>query len=37
MNHISETDKIKLPENTIYIDTSIPSNELERIIINLIS
>ena len=37
MNHISETDKIKLPENTIYIDTSIPSNELEQIIINLIS
>ena len=37
MNHISETDKIILPEDTIYIDTFMPSDELEKIIINIIS
>ena len=35
MDHISETDSIKLPENTIYIDTSIPFTELKKIVIDL--
>lgn len=29
MNHISETDKLSLPENTIYIDTSIEYDKLK--------
>jgi cytidylate kinase len=29
MNHLSETDTLNLPENTIYIDTSIPFDELK--------
>ncbi len=35
MNHISETDSINLPENTIYIDTSIPYTDLKKIVIDL--
>ena len=35
MDHISETDSIKLPENTIYIDTSIPYIDLKKIVIDL--
>lgn len=35
MGHISETDSIKLPENTIYIDTSIPFTDLKKIVIDL--
>jgi cytidylate kinase len=35
MNHISETYSIKLPENTIYIDTSIPYTDLKKIVIDL--
>lgn len=37
MNHISETGKIILPGNIIYIDTSIPMEELKEKIIDLIS
>ena len=29
MNHKSETDNLKLPENTFYLDTSIEMNELK--------
>ena len=35
MNHLSETDTLNLPENTIYIDTSIPFNELKNKILRL--
>ena len=35
MNHRSETDSINLPENTIYIDTSIPYTDLKKIVIDL--
>ena len=35
MNHLSETDTLNLPENTIYIDTSIPFNELKNKILSL--
>ena len=35
MDHISETDSIKLPENTIYIDTSVPYTDLKKIVIDL--
>ena len=37
IDHISETDKINLPNDTIYIDTSINYDELENVIIDLIS
>ena len=37
MEHISETDKIELPENTIYIDTSINYEELKEKIRKIIS
>lgn len=37
MSHISETDKIELPENTIYIDTSINYNELKEKVRGIIS
>lgn len=37
MNHISETDKIKLPKNTIYIDTSIPISSLESRVFEILS
>ena len=36
MEHISETEKINLPENTIYIDTSIEYNELKNRIQSII-
>ena len=36
MNHISETDKLNLPENTIYIDTNIDKEKLESIVLNII-
>ena len=36
MNHISETDKLSLPENTIYIDTSIEYDKLKSKIKGLI-
>ena len=36
MEHVSETGELDLPGNVIYIDTSIPFEELERKIINLI-
>lgn len=35
MNHISETGSIQLPENTIYIDTSIPYTDLRKLVIDL--
>ena len=35
MNHLSETDTLNLPENTIYIDTSIPFDELKNKILSL--
>ena len=35
MNHISETGSIHLPENTIYIDTSIPYTDLRKLVIDL--
>ena len=35
MNHISETDSINLPENAIYIDTSIPYTDLKKIVVDL--
>ena len=34
MNHISETDSINLPENAIYIDTSIYT-DLKKIVVDL--
>lgn len=37
MGHISETDKIELPENTIYIDTSINYDELKEKVRGIIS
>ena len=37
MNHISETDKITLPENTIYIDGSMDYSKLEEEVIKIIS
>jgi len=37
MEHISETDKIELPENTIYIDTSINYEELKEKVKEIIS
>ncbi len=37
MEHISETDKIELPENTIYIDTSINYDELKEKVRGIIS
>tara|TARA_Y100000817_G_scaffold269452_1_gene227022 strand:+ start:1161 stop:1667 length:507 start_codon:yes stop_codon:yes gene_type:complete len=36
MDHVSETGELSLPGNVVYIDTSIPFNELEKKIINLI-
>jgi len=36
MEHVSETGNLNLPGNIVYIDTSIPFEELERKIINLI-
>ena len=36
MNHISETDTLNLPENTIYIDTNIDKEKLESIVLNII-
>ena len=36
MEHVSETGELDLPGNVVYIDTSIPFEELERKIINLI-
>ena len=36
MDHISETDSIKLPDNTIYIDTSIPFELLKKRIIDIL-
>ena len=35
MNHLSETDTLNLPKNTIYIDTSIPFDELKNKILSL--
>ena len=35
-HHISETDKLSLPENTIYIDTSIEYDKLKNKIKELI-
>ena len=36
MDHVSETGQLSLPGNVVYIDTSIPFDELEKKIINLI-
>jgi len=36
MDHVSETGELSLPGNVVYIDTSIPFDELEKKIINLI-
>ena len=36
MTHKSETDKLKLPEDTIYLDTNIPFDELKSLVIKII-
>ena len=33
MAHISENDALKLPDNTIYIDTNIPMEDLRSLLI----
>ena len=35
MKHKSETDQLKLPSNTYYIDTSIPYSDLENKVLSL--
>jgi|TARA_Y100000389_G_C17339298_1_gene452396 cytidylate kinase len=35
MKHKSETDRLQLPNNTYYIDTSIPYDELEKTLLSL--
>ena len=37
MAHVSETGSIKLPENTIYIDTSIPYESLKKRILEILT
>ena len=36
MKHKSETDNLKLSENTIYINTEIPFEELKSLVTNII-
>ncbi len=33
MKHISENDTLKLPEDTVYLDTNVPSEELQEVLI----
>ena len=37
MGHVSETDSIKLPDNTIYIDTSISYESLKKRILEILT
>ena len=37
MNHLSETDKLTLPEDTFYVDTSVPMEELKEKIKNYLN